>query len=160
LHGFRFLKLNNRNKDNFGVEIIVENEYTIELNGTSGIVYGDTDSVANDSLVELNGETLTIESHFEKLAITNQVIDNNGKQMIFVNDVYTNTFVNGEIKTKKVKGVYRHKANKQMFKVTLTNGNSVTITEDHSIMVLVNGKLIEKKPTELLETDILISIKK
>lgn len=149
-----------KNKRTGEVEIIVENEYTIELNGTSGIVYGDTDSVANDSLVELNGETLTIESHFEKLAITNQVIDNNDKQMIFVNDVYTNTFVNGEIKTKKVKGVYRHKANKQMFKVNLSNGNSVTITEDHSIMVLVNGKLIEKKPTELLETDILVSIKK
>lgn len=146
-----------KNKRTGEVEVNIENEYTIELNGTSGIIYGDTDSVANDSLVELNGETLTIESHFEKLAITNQVINNDEKQMIFVNDVYTNTFVNGEIKTKKVKGVYRHKANKQMFKVNLSNGNSVTITEDHSIMVLVNGKLIEKKPTELLETDILIN---
>ena len=33
-----------KNKRTGEVEIIVENEYTIELNGTSGIVYGDTDS--------------------------------------------------------------------------------------------------------------------
>ena len=116
----------------------------------------EIDHAEFDTCEELMDEYLKGNS-FDVILLDIEFKNNDEKQMIFVNDVYTNTFVNGEIKTKKVKGVYRHKTNKQMFNVTLTNGNSVIITEDHSIMVLVNGKLIEKKPTELLTTDILVN---
>ena len=55
--------------------------------------------------------------------------------------------------------VYRHKVSKKKFKVTTTNGKSVIVTEDHSVMVITSdGELISKKPNELIEGDKIISL--
>jgi hypothetical protein len=139
-----------KKKRNGDVEVKVENTYTIDIVPGCGPVYGDTDSVAWDSTVELNGVRGTIESHFNKLA-KKHVVDVNaeGRELMFVRDVFTHTYVNGTIKCLPVKGLYRHKAKKQMFMVTTDDDIEVVITEDHSAMVLVDGKLVEKKPSEL-----------
>ena len=52
----------------------------------------------------------------------------------------------------------KHKVKKRMFKINC-NGDDVTITEDHSMMVIRNGKLVETKPTELQKGDKLVKIK-
>jgi intein/homing endonuclease len=57
-----------------------------------------------------------------------------------------------------VAAVYRHKVSKARWKVTLEDGKTVEVTNDHSIMVERNGKLIEVKASEILESDDFISI--
>lgn len=54
--------------------------------------------------------------------------------------------------------IYRHKVNKALYDVQDEDGNIITITEDHSIMVERDSKLIEVKPADILPTDVLISI--
>jgi len=51
----------------------------------------------------------------------------------------------------------KHKVKKRMFKIKC-NGDEVTITEDHSMMVLRNNELIEVKPSEVKPQDKLIKI--
>jgi intein/homing endonuclease len=47
---------------------------------------------------------------------------------------------------------------KARWKVTLEDGKTVEVTNDHSIMVERNGKLIEVKASEILESDDFISL--
>jgi intein/homing endonuclease len=54
--------------------------------------------------------------------------------------------------------VYRHKVSKARYKITTVNGKEVVVTEDHSVMVLVNGKLVEKKPIDIHEGDVVITV--
>ena len=45
-----------------------------------------------------------------------------------------------------------------MYRIKAKKGKFVEVTEDHSVMVLENGKLVEKKPIELKKSDKIISI--
>jgi intein/homing endonuclease len=54
--------------------------------------------------------------------------------------------------------VYRHKVSKDLYEIEDDNGNVVTVTEDHSVMVERDGKLIEMKPADIQEADIIISL--
>jgi len=54
--------------------------------------------------------------------------------------------------------VYRHKVEKEMFEIEDEYGNIVTVTEDHSVMIERDGKFLEIKPTEILDTDLLIGL--
>lgn len=55
--------------------------------------------------------------------------------------------------------IYRHKVTKDLYEIEDQDGNVVTVTEDHSVMVERNGHLVEVKPADILESDCLISIK-
>ena len=52
--------------------------------------------------------------------------------------------------------VYRHKTNKDKWEITSEEGQSIIVTDDHSCMVERDGKLLEVKPSEILEDDILL----
>lgn len=54
--------------------------------------------------------------------------------------------------------VMRHRTNKQKWKITLCDGNTVIVTNDHSMMVERNGILMEVKPADLLPDDVAISL--
>lgn len=56
--------------------------------------------------------------------------------------------------------VYRHKVNKPMWEITSEDGQTVKITNDHSIMVERNGELIEVKPKDIQENDILLVLER
>jgi intein/homing endonuclease len=45
-----------------------------------------------------------------------------------------------------------------LYKITLQNDKTVTVTEDHSVMVDRAGFLLEVKPTEILDTDLIICL--
>lgn len=53
--------------------------------------------------------------------------------------------------------VMRHKTKKKLYRITTENGKSVTVTEDHSVMIDRDGELLECKPAEILETDLIIT---
>ena len=52
----------------------------------------------------------------------------------------------------------RHKTKKKIYEITLENGKSVKVTQDHSVMVDRDGFLLEVKPTEILESDLIICL--
>ena len=55
--------------------------------------------------------------------------------------------------------VMRHKTKKKIYLIELENGKSVKVTEDHSIIVDRDGFLLDIKPTEILDTDLIITLK-
>lgn len=132
----------------------IENHYVCN---NELIIYGDTDSVAEDTLVmtDVHGET-TISQLFDKLPNKQNF---GGKEYAFGGDVKTPCFDGAEIVGKQIRAVYRHKVTKKKWKLTASNGKIVIMTEDHSAMVLRDGEMIEVKPSEILKTDKLIGIK-
>lgn len=121
------------------------------------IIYGDTDSVAGDTIVETDafGKT-TIAELFDKLP-AKQVCGE--KQYATMDGLHTPCFDNGEVSQKPVLAVYRHKVSKKKWKLTASNGKVVYMTEDHSAMVIRDGVLTEVKPVEIRKTDKLVGIK-
>lgn len=78
-------------------------------------------------------------------------LNENGHEILNINNEYTYT-LNGK---SKIKSVSRHKVSKDKWKITVDNKN-VEITGDHSIMVYRDGNVIECKPEDIKETDMLL----
>ncbi|GEM_PF-2243913 len=57
----------------------------------------------------------------------------------------------------KIQSVYRHKISDKLLKFTLESGRQVSVTKDHSIFILEQGKLIVKKASELKLKDCAIA---
>lgn len=55
--------------------------------------------------------------------------------------------------------ISKHLVNKQMWRVTTSSGKSITITEDHSIIVFRDGKQMEVRPADILDTDKVLVVK-
>lgn len=56
--------------------------------------------------------------------------------------------------------VMRHKTKKKIYEIEMQNGKKIKVTEDHSVIVDRDGFLIEVKPTEILEDDQIICLKR
>jgi hypothetical protein len=124
------------------------------------VVYNDTDSVVGDTLVYVNGEKQTIENLYDQYT-TYEKNDPVAKNYVKPVDGVTTLSVNkdtGEVEEKPIKYVMKHTVKKRMFRVTSASGNSVVVTQDHSIIVKRNGVIKEVCPSELLETDKIINI--
>lgn len=144
----------------------VTNDYYNNILETSDIDYiiaGDTDSCAKDSIISTNifGD-IEIQDVFTKLSASNKVIcDINNREFIFPNNLTLPYYDENEktIKNGIVQYIEKHKVKKRMFKIKTSNDKYVKITEDHSVMVLGDdNKLVEKKPTELIRGDKIITI--
>ena len=119
-------------------------------------IYSDTDSCVGDTLIPTSLGKIKIEDLFEK---SGEIIKNeNGSFIKRLNEKILAKSMNSdfEIQDKKIIYVMKHKVNKRMFKISV-NDKSVIITEDHSVMINRNDKLLSVKPSEILETDKLIS---
>jgi len=123
------------------------------------IVYGDTDSVLGSTLIKTNKGDIKIEDLFNTL---NGEIEFRGKDnyILHVTDKISSASVskNKELEYNQINYVMKHKVKKRMYKIKC-NGDDVTITEDHSMMVIRDNKLIEIKPKDVLKTDKLVKIK-
>ena len=113
-----------------------------------------------DSVIDtqLYGE-IKIGDYFDKIpgVIEIKHIGNEIKHII-ADDTTKSVNTNLYIENKKIKYVMRHKVRKRLYKIIVDN-NAVTITEDHSIMILRNEKLESIKITDIKPTDKLIQIK-
>lgn len=123
----------------------------------------DTDSVVGSTLINTSEGDIPIEELFERYAATGRFFkydEANSDYVVSVNDglmamSYSNT---NELQQKRIVHVMKHKVKKRMFKITI-RGKSVTVTEDHSIMVLRDGCLVSAKPMQLRKGDICVSLK-
>lgn len=120
------------------------------------VLYGD--SVSGDTVVYTNRGAKKIKDLFER--VDYRIGD---REYYFPRDLKVLTLENGKVVFKPVKYVMRHKTNKRMFRVWLSNAWFVDVTEDHSLMGYLNkskkpnvgnimDRIVEVKPTELGKT--------
>jgi len=123
----------------------------------SVIVYGDTDSVAADSRIITDNGTVSVETLFMQgntfwREADKEYSSNNSIKIAHPGSDNKVIYINYDY-------VYRHRVSKGRYKVTTADGNQVIVTEDHSVMVLVDDTLIEKKAADIQVGDKVISIK-
>jgi DNA polymerase elongation subunit (family B) len=118
------------------------------------VTYCDTDSVAGTSMVssDLFGE-ISIENLFSKLEDNDEeyVIDSDNREFIFPKELklpYYNE-IDKKICFGNVEYIEKHKVKKSLYKIKTKSGKEIIVSQDHSIMILDNDILIEKKPTEI-----------
>lgn len=119
------------------------------------IIYGD--SVTGDTIIRTSEGDITIAKLYDQ-CLEHSVVGE--KEYGVWNETKVLGF-NGEYMapvTASINCVMRHKTKKKLYRITTENGKQVTVTEDHSIMVDRDGFLIECKPTELLENDLVITL--
>lgn len=136
---------------NSHINEIISGEY--DFYGES-IVYGD--SVTGDTMIRTDDGDKTIEQLFNECR---EHIISGTKEYGVWSDAKVVGFSSYymEPTTSGIEYVMRHKTKKKLYKITTENGKTVTVTEDHSVMVDRDGELLECRPTEILETDLIIT---
>jgi len=127
-----------------------------EYNETGkAVIYGD--SVTGDTIIETNRGPMTIEELYNQCDTFESVGE---KQYGFDSDIRVASYdkMYNRAYYGNINYVYRHKVQKHMFEIEDEFGNKVTVTEDHSIMVKRNGDLVEVKPLDITDNDIIISL--
>lgn len=121
------------------------------------VCYADTDSIFSDGVIDTNEGKVTIEQLYH---LSNEFINCKGKEYGINNRIKVKTYDpnSSESYYENIEYVYRHQVSKERWKIEDENGNIIEITEDHSIMIERNGELLECKPKDILETDLLISV--
>jgi DNA polymerase elongation subunit (family B) len=119
------------------------------------IIYGD--SVTGDTMIRTDSGQVTIKQLYNECQ--QHVIENNKEYGVqsFAKVVGFNAHEDSPVMS-EILCVMRHKTKKKLYKITLQNNKSVTVTEDHSVMVDRAGFLLEVKPTEILNTDLVICL--
>ena len=124
--------------------------------GTS-IVYGDTDSVTGDTLIRSSAGDRPISELFDNCSAFWKSGDkeyaSDPDLMVMSYDTSWRDPYMGHIQY-----IYRHPVSKPMYEITDTLGNTVTVTEDHSVMVERDGELMSVRPPEMVNIDVLISL--
>lgn len=112
------------------------------------IIGVDTDSLVHSSSIYINNSEITIGDYFNSIITDN--ISNNEKEIKKVTNNDVSLSFNGtNIENKKVTYVMRHKVKKNLYKITVGD-KSVTVTEDHSIIVLDNeNNMLSIKPKDM-----------
>jgi len=121
----------------------------------SAIIYGD--SVTGDTRIKTDSGEITIAALFNQ-CIDHSIIGNKeyGTQSM-AKVVGFNAFEDSPIMS-NISYVMRHKTKKKIYELEFENGRKVKVTEDHSVMVDRDGFLIEVRPTEILDSDLIISL--
>ena len=149
-------------------------DYLTNSKGVSMVCGGDTDSVSGDTLITLqsvrDGETVydkrRIDEFFNAMKIWNNdavLVTPNGSEVTpATQDIQIMTYDNERdmVVYRPVRYVMRHKVSKPRYKITTASGNTVTVTGDHSCMVVRDNCLLSLKTTEINpETDKIITVK-
>lgn len=124
-------------------------------------VYGDTDSCSSDTIIYTikheNG--IKIEDLFNENYDENIYISPFGHESVCTDDKVLNfdgdSLCSGRstLYYGNVKRIIRHKVSKPKWRISTQFGNSVEVTEDHSMMVLRGEKLYKVKPCEISADD-------
>lgn len=117
----------------------------------------ETDSVSGDTIVLVNDREIKIENLFN-MTKNKWYIGNNHYGSIDGLQTPSVNISTGELENKEITYVMKHEVEKEMFEIEV-NGNIVTVTEDHSIMIKRDGKIIEAKPLEIQAGDKLLYLK-
>lgn len=121
-------------------------------------VYGDTDSCVFDTIVKINGNEIKIGELYNQVK---SIEEHNGRTFAKpCEDLITPSF-NKELQCveyKPIKYIMKHKVKKRMFTIR-AEGKEITITNDHSVIVMRDNCVVEIKPSEIQKGDKLIMLK-
>jgi DNA polymerase elongation subunit (family B) len=125
-------------------------------------IYGDTDSVVANTIVQTNLGTCEIGVLYDNYKTTQKQVTTHGHEIIDVSDKNLKTFTfcskTNTVKWGKIKNLIRHKVSKKKYKIVVNN-KVLYMTEDHGCMVVRNGNLVRVKPCEInIESDKIITI--
>lgn len=122
-------------------------------------VYGDTDSITKDSIIYVNGNSMTIKDFYDSSNKSKSMTLDNGKEVVIIDNKTTYTFdhESNRIKRTRIKNVVRHKNTKRLFKIRTQSGKEIICTQDHNLMVVRNGYIINISPLDLKKTDYFIT---
>jgi DNA polymerase elongation subunit (family B) len=128
---------------------------------TKTVVYGDTDSVAADSLLNLDdGRIITIEQFYNENIKNGSAGDTiRGHESVNTNNKILNWSEDKKLYYGNVKRIIRHKVSKLKWKLKTKSGKEIIVTNDHSMIVFRNNIKLEVKPSEILKTDKILCIK-
>lgn len=123
------------------------------------VVYMDTDSVDKDSNVITDNGEMTIEELYNSSKI------DNGKTIVGHESVATDSKILNWSEERglyyaPIKRVIRHKVSKKKWKLKTKSGKEIIVTNDHSMIVFRDGKQLEIKPSDILNSDKILTIKK
>jgi len=118
-------------------------------------IYGD--SVTEDTLIKTDSGIITVKQLFDECV---EFCTVNGKEYGLWSQSKVLGFDSHEMEpvAGNIEYVMRHKTKKKLYKITTENGKSVTVTEDHSIMIDRDGELMEVTPCDILITDNIITL--
>lgn len=129
------------------------NDDLIKITGITKdrIVGVDTDSTPYDTLVYINNKEVMIGDYYNYISDDN-IVDNSKEIKKVTNNDVSLSFNGTNIENKKVTYVMRHKVKKKLYKITVGD-RSVTVTEDHSVIVLDdNNNMLSIKPKDMDNT--------
>ncbi len=132
------------------------------------VLYGDTDSCASSSLIRYRIKNQN--KHVLMNICTIEELYNLIQQVFIIQDgrhIKKLPFIQLEYYDQKTKTIEwgdvdfieRHYVNKPMYRVILMNDEFVEITQDHSLVVLRNNKLIQTKVSRVKQNDQFITLK-
>jgi hypothetical protein len=127
-------------------------------NNNDYVLYVDTDSVVGDSIITTKSGDERISDFYERCNGEFMLKDEFNQDFVKeCNNEYSTSYDNGNVIFDKIKHVMKHKITKRMFKITC-KGDSVIVTENHSIVVERNNELISITPDKIQKTDKIIKI--
>ena len=127
-------------------------------------VAGDTDSCFFDTNVYYNNDKIQIGELYEKLVKENKgefsFHSDFNKQYVYKlkDDCYTKTLKDGKVIDDRIKYIMKHNVKKKMYRLKV-EGKEIIVTQDHSLMVMRDDKLVSVKPYEVKKSDKFIYIK-
>jgi DNA polymerase elongation subunit (family B) len=119
------------------------------------VIYGD--SVTGDTMIRTDSGQTTIEKLYDQCQQHQRIGEKEYGLQSFSKVIGFNSFEDSPV-LGEIAYVMRHKTKKKLYKITLENGKSVTVTEDHSVMVDRDGFLLEVKPLDILPQDLIICL--
>lgn len=167
---FRYFKLANAEAITLSGQVSIRwienkmNQYLNKLLKTDEVDYviaSDTDSVVGNTQVYVNGKKMNIEDIYNNVCDDSNLICKRDVDD-YIHDVsklnlFTKSYDGENIVEDKIIHIMKHKVKKKFYKITV-NGNEIVLTEDHSLIVERDGKIISIKPQDVIEDDIFINI--
>lgn len=130
-----------------------------EIDDTHYLLGGDTDSTDFNTVLFVDKHPIKIGELFNLCSEYIKKDDINEKYVKKVSNKSVLTVnKNKELIYSPIKYVMKHKVKKRMYKLTI-DGNSVRVTEDHSLMCIRDNELIEVKPKDLQKGDKILYLK-
>jgi hypothetical protein len=124
-------------------------------------IYGDTDSCDKNTIIPTNKGEKTIEDFYnENIEKGSAGITLKGHESVYTDDKILNYDENKGLYYAPVKRIIRHKVSKAKWKLKTKSGEEIIVTNDHSMIVFRDGEKLEVKPSKILKTDKILSIRK
>lgn len=128
------------------------------------VIYGDTDSVASNSLINIKlpdntTKTITIEELYNNYGTSNAGSTLAGHESVATDAKILNWDENNHLHYGNPKRIIRHKVSKPKWCLKTKSGKEIFVTNDHSMIVFRNGQKLEVKPKDILPSDKILTIK-